>query len=136
MRRYLPRFSLGCLLCVSLLVPPGRAQTITGAVTGTITDPTGSVIPGAHVIAHNIETGVDSVATSDAAGLYRIAFLPIGRYQLTVEASGFGKDTVPPFQLESLQTATFNVKLPGWTRVGDRKRLRCCAHSEHQRRDT
>ncbi len=111
MRRYLPRFSLGCLLCVSLLVPPGRAQTITGAVTGTITDPTGSVIPGAHVIAHNIETGVDSVATSDAAGLYRIAFLPIGRYQLTVEASGFGKDTVPPFQLESLQTATFNVKL-------------------------
>ncbi len=48
---------------------------------------------------------------SDGAGVYRVSFLPIGRYQLTVEANGFGTQTVPPFQLEAVQTATFNVKL-------------------------
>ena len=40
-----------------------------------------------------------------------MSFLPIGRYQLTVQANGFGTQTVPPFQLEAVQTATFNVKL-------------------------
>ena len=52
-----------------------------------------------------------STATSDGAGVYRVSFLPIGRYQLTVQANGFSTQTVPPFQLEALQTATFNVKL-------------------------
>ena len=93
---------------------PALAQTVTGAVTGNVTDPSGAVIPGAKVVAHNLETGVDSTSTTDAAGLYRIAFLPIGRYQVTVEAAGFGQQTVPPFQLEALQTPTFNLKLkPG-----------------------
>ncbi len=87
------------------------AQTVTGGVTGTVTDPSGSVIPGATVTAHNVDTGVNSVATSDAAGLYRIQFLPIGRYNVTVKANGFGEATVPPFQLEALQVPTFNVKL-------------------------
>ncbi len=97
-----------------MCVAPASAQTVTGAVTGNITDPSGAVIPGATVVAHNLETGVDSSTTTDAAGLYRIAFLPIGRYQVTVQAAGFGQQTVPPFELEALQTPTFNLKLtPG-----------------------
>jgi hypothetical protein len=87
------------------------AQHVTGTVTGAVTDPTGGFIPKARVVAHNMDTGVDSIATSDRAGLYRIEFLPIGRYEVTIEAPGFGKQTVPAFQLEALQTATFNVKL-------------------------
>ena len=89
----------------------GYPQTVTGTVTGTVTDQSGAVIPGAKVVALNVDTGVASSANSDAAGVYRVAFLPIGRYQLTVEANGFGKQSVPPFQLEAVQTATFNVKL-------------------------
>ncbi len=88
-----------------------QAQTVTGTLTGIVTDPSGAVIPGAQVVAHNVDTGVDSVAKSDAAGLYRIAFLPIGRYTEAVDASGFGTRTIPAFQLEALQTITFNVKL-------------------------
>ena len=111
MKRTLLRSSVGLLTAILIYGVACHAQTITGAVTGTITDPSGSVIPGAHVTVQNMETGVASNTTSDNAGLYRIAFLPIGRYQLTVEASGFGTDTVPPFQLEALQTDTFNIKL-------------------------
>jgi Carboxypeptidase regulatory-like domain/TonB-dependent Receptor Plug Domain len=102
---------IGTLVAVLMCVAIGRAQTVTGTVTGTITDQTGAVISGAKVVAHNTDTGVDSNATSDSAGVYRVSFLPIGRYQLTVEANGFVKETVPPFQLEAVQTANFNIKL-------------------------
>ena len=98
---------LATLLCA----PAPRAQTVTGGVTGTVTDPSGAVVPAAKVVAHNLDTGVNSAATTNSAGLYNIRFLPIGRYQVSVEATGFGKETVPPFTLEILQTATFNVQM-------------------------
>jgi Carboxypeptidase regulatory-like domain len=67
--------------------------------------------PRANVAAHNMDTGVTSSATSNSAGVYRIGFLPIGRYQVTVVATGFGTQTLPVFQLEALQTASFNLKV-------------------------
>jgi hypothetical protein len=98
-------------LAILLAAPALRAQTVTGSITGTVTDSSGAIVPGAAVIAHNLDTGVDSPTTSNASGLYRIQFLPIGRYQVTVQASGFGTETIPPFSLEIQQTATFNVQL-------------------------
>ena len=96
------------------IVSSVSAQNVQGAVTGNVTDPSGAVIAGAQVVAHNVDTGVDSTAVSDASGLYRISYLPIGRYQITIHANGFGDSRIPPFQLEALQTPTFNVQLrPG-----------------------
>lgn len=92
----------------------GYAQNITGTITGVVTDPTGAVIRGAHVVVHNIDTGVDSQTTSNASGLYRIAYLPIGRYSETVSYEGFGTKNIPEFSLGALQTINFNVTLnPG-----------------------
>lgn len=103
-----------CLTATLTCGALGWAQTVTGTVTGIVTDSSGAVVSGATVVAHNLDTGVDSNATSDAAGSYRISFLPIGPYEVTVTAQGFEKDTVPEFHLEALQTATFNVTLvPG-----------------------
>jgi hypothetical protein len=108
------RILVGYLAAVLICAALGRAQTVTGTVTGTITDPSGAVIAGANVVAHNLDTGVSWTAASDAAGLYRIAYLPIGRYQVAIEAQGFGIKTIPEFHLEALQTDTFNVTLaPG-----------------------
>ncbi|MGC1784989.1 MAG: TonB-dependent receptor [Acidobacteriaceae bacterium] len=87
------------------------AQTVTGGITGEVTDPSGAVVPGAQVVAHNIDTGVDTPTTTNKDGLYRITSLPIGHYTLTVQAPGFNKETVPPFTLEVLQIPTFNVAL-------------------------
>jgi Carboxypeptidase regulatory-like domain/TonB-dependent Receptor Plug Domain len=103
----------GIVIAIAMLlsVPALRAQTVTGTVTGTITDPSSAVLPNAKVVAHNLDTGVDATATTNSAGSYRIEFLPIGRYQVSVEASGFGKETIPPFTLEILQTAKFNVQM-------------------------
>jgi hypothetical protein len=88
-----------------------EAQTVTGAITGTVTDPSGAVVAGAHVVAHNQDTGVNTPTTTNTTGFYRIEFLPIGKYQVTIDAQGFGTQTIPEFKLEVLQTATFNVKL-------------------------
>lgn len=87
------------------------AQSVNAAITGTVTDPSGAVVPGAHVIAHNTSTGVNTEATTNGAGAFRIDFLPIGQYDATVQAPGFNKDSIPVFTLEALQTANFNVKL-------------------------
>ena len=101
----------GIVFAILLGMPFAVAQTVTGTITGTITDQTGAVVAGAKVVAHNVGTGVDSPATTNATGFYRIEFLPIGRYGVTIEAAGFGSKSVPEFQLEVLQTANFNVKL-------------------------
>ena len=105
------RIWIGFVAAVVMCANAGYAQSVTGTITGTITDQSGAVISGAKVVALNVDTGVASTATSDAAGVYRVSFLPVGRYELSAEANGFSKQTVPPFQLEALQTATFNVKL-------------------------
>ncbi len=99
--------AMAALFCAPALL----AQTVTGTITGVVTDASGAVINGASVVARNTETGVGSIVTTNSTGLYRIQFLPIGRYEVTVEAKGFNKETIPAFQLEVLQTATFNVKL-------------------------
>ncbi len=109
--RMLARYAVALLLCTAA----AYAQTVTGTITGLVTDQSGAVIPGATVVARNVDTGVDSPTSTDAAGLYRIGFLPIGRYQVTVEAKGFGTQTVPPFSLEAVQTASFNIKLTAGT---------------------
>jgi hypothetical protein len=95
------------MACVS--IAPG--QSVTGSVTGQVTDPTGAVVSGAHVAVHNLDTGVDTSTTTNPDGLYRIDYLPIGNYQLIVTTNGFNTETLPGFSLEVLQTANFNIKL-------------------------
>ena len=87
------------------------AQVTTGSIAGSVTDASGAVIAHAHVVAHDIDTGVDTSATTNGSGAYNIQFLPIGHYQVSVDATGFEKATIDPFSLEVLQTASFNIKL-------------------------
>ena len=111
MKKNLIQITLAVMFAVLMCIPAAMAQTVTGSIAGTVTDPSGAVVPGAQVVAHNLSTGVDTPTTANATGFYRIEFLPIGRYQVTISANGFNTDTIPPFDLEVLQTATFNVAL-------------------------
>ena len=63
----------------------------TGQVVGTVTDPTGAVIPGAKVTVKSVTTQVARAATTSAAGLYGVTSLMPGQYDVTVEASGFAR---------------------------------------------
>src|ERR1700684_3313875 len=94
------RMWVGSLIAVMLCVATGAAQTVTGAVTGTVTDPSGAVLPGATVVAINTATSVQTAAKTNSGGVYSIRFLPIGTYQVEVIAEGFNKVTLPQFKLE------------------------------------
>ncbi len=100
-------WALTALTCVSL----AAGQNVTGTIAGEVTDPSGADVAGASVVAQSLDTGVATSTTTNGTGVFRIEFLPIGRYQVTVEANGFEKATVPPFSLEVQQTANFNVRL-------------------------
>ena len=52
------------LMCVSIT----QAQSVTGAVTGTVTDPSDAAVVGAHVVVHNLDTGVDSPTKTNSTG--------------------------------------------------------------------
>jgi hypothetical protein len=64
-------------------------QAVGASLNGQITDSTGAVIPGATIIAKNVDTGLAQTVTSSGQGLYRIAPLPPGSYDITVQATGF-----------------------------------------------
>lgn len=69
------------------------AQVETGRITGTVTDPTGAVIPGAKVMIKSVSTGTERESTTDEKGGYAFTNLLPGVWELTVEASGFAKWT-------------------------------------------
>ena len=79
------------VLGVSLLcVPRSSAQSITtGDVTGTVTDPTGAVVPGASLTLTNAATNGSKQVTTSGDGTYRFAFVDPGNYKLVISAKGF-----------------------------------------------
>ena len=105
------RLALGFGLTIMTFIPSALGQSVNGSIAGEVTDPSGAVVSGAHIEAHNLDTGVDTTTSTNSTGAFHIDFLPIGNYQVTVQASGFSTETLPPFGLEVLQTANFNVKL-------------------------
>ena len=111
MRRQLVRYFVGFSLAAFFLTSAALGQTVTGAITGQVTDPSGAVIVGANVTAVNVGTSVKTVTQTNASGAYTIRFLPIGTYTVTVEATGFTTQQVSPFALEIDQTAKINASL-------------------------
>lgn len=82
--------SLLAALWLSLsLAAVAMAQTGASRITGTVTDSTGAVVPGAKVIAKDEATGVSYTQQTTGAGLYAFPSLPAGVYTITVEMSGF-----------------------------------------------
>lgn len=87
------------------------AQTITGSITGTVTDPTGAVVPGARVVATNIGTNLTYPGSSNEAGIYNLLFLPPGAYKLTVELSGFKTAALADLRILGNQASRVDVAL-------------------------
>jgi hypothetical protein len=103
----LPAF---CALTL-LVAQTARSQTITGAITGTVTDPSGAVAPNVKVTATNVDTNQAHSTMTNSAGVYNLLFLPIGNYNVTAEAPGFKKTVLGPFRLEVNQTARVDVNM-------------------------
>ena len=105
------RWMAGCCAVTLLCLTSALGQTVTGSITGLVTDPSGAVVAGATVTAENVGTEVKTSAKTNEAGVYTIRFLPIGTYTMTIDAAGFATDHIAPFPLEIDQTIKFDVAL-------------------------
>src|ERR1700690_1035173 len=77
------------LILILLAAVSLSAQTFRGTILGTVTDPSGAVLPGAKVIVKNTGTGLERTTETSADGSYSLPELPIGTYSVTVTLSGF-----------------------------------------------
>ncbi|MGH9844924.1 MAG: carboxypeptidase regulatory-like domain-containing protein, partial [Blastocatellia bacterium] len=68
-----------------------KGQTIAGRISGTVTDASGSVIPGAQVTVTNVTTNLSRAVTTDERGSYVVTNLPVGAYSVSAERQGFKK---------------------------------------------
>jgi len=80
---------VGAGLLATVLSQPLHAQVLYGSVSGTVSDPSGAVIPAVQVTIVNDTTGFTRTGTTESAGYYRLLDLPEGTYTLTASASGF-----------------------------------------------
>jgi carboxypeptidase family protein len=109
------RIRMALLIVAGLLMacsPVSFAQTAgTGALTGTVTDPSGAVIPNVTVTAISVDTGQARTATTGTDGTYKISLLPPGNYRVTFEASGFKPVEIPSATVTVTETAVLDRAL-------------------------
>jgi len=99
-------------LLISLLLSAcAYAQSDRGTINGIILDPTGGDVAGAHIEAVNQATQVKYTASSDQAGLYSLPQIPVGRYDFSVQATGFSRYLRKNIEISVAQTVTLNVTL-------------------------
>lgn len=90
---------------------PLLSQTTNGLMTGLVTDPSGAVIPGAHVNAINQGTGLLRPSVTDSQGRYLIMQLSPGTYEISVKSQGFATEIRQNVHLDVNQSVTLDFKL-------------------------
>jgi hypothetical protein len=91
------------------------AQSSTGSMSGTVTDPNGAAVPDAKVIATNSTSGAKLETRTSDAGLYVFPRLPVGVYDIEVERTGFKRTNHPGIEIRIATRQELDLKLE----VGD-----------------
>jgi len=99
------------LMLLLLSLPPAMAQSGRGTVTGLVKDASGGVVPGAEVVIKNIESGLEMNTQTTEAGVYRIPYVPPGKYLITVTMTGFKKAVRENVDILVTQTVTADFTL-------------------------
>ena len=107
------RFTFGfCLLAALLLMAPGlSAQQVTGEIQGTVTDASGSPLPGVTVITKNQDTGISRTVITDASGSYHAKALQAGTYEVTATLEGLQTMRQANVRVYTAQTQDINIQM-------------------------
>ncbi|MGD0890938.1 MAG: TonB-dependent receptor [Terracidiphilus sp.] len=108
--------SVAALVCMTLgfalaAMGQGASTFDTGTIIGSVSDPTGAVIPHASVTITNTGTGIVTPATTGDNGLFTVPALPFGTYTVSASANQFGKAASKTFVLNVGATARVDLKL-------------------------
>ncbi|MFZ0908076.1 MAG: TonB-dependent receptor [Candidatus Acidiferrales bacterium] len=77
-----------------LFAIPSFAQVTTGSISGSVIDQTGAAVAGATVTAKNTQTGAPEVTQTNDTGYFKLGFLPVGTYDITISKSGFRNEKI------------------------------------------
>jgi hypothetical protein len=94
-----------------LAITPMYAQTVLGTITGRVTDASGAAVTNANVAATNTGTNIDFRTKTNESGNYVLQQLPVGVYDLTIEATGFRRYIRHKIELNVAQTLTLDANL-------------------------
>ena len=112
MYKYLFLLLLICtILTLMFASSTAWAQATTGSIIGTVTDPSGAVVPSGNVTATNTQTGITYKGQTDQSGNYVIHALPPGVYKVQVDKSGFESAAVQDATLVIDQRLLLNFQL-------------------------
>jgi carboxypeptidase family protein/TonB-dependent receptor-like protein len=106
------KISAFSLFLLALCGPVAAQSTAAnGSIEGTITDPSGGVLPGVTVTVTNVDTGAERSVVTNELGLYRAPLLPLGTYRVVAELQGFKKFEQTGVPLSVGQTQVVNATL-------------------------
>src|SRR5215813_3560470 len=111
-----PRFNfltimIASLFALALVASVFGQQAATATIEGVVTDPNNAAVPGAKVTIKNVDTGMKREITTDASGIYRIAALPPGAYEISAGAEGFTENKYGSVTLTVGQKLNLDLKL-------------------------
>src|ERR1035438_480270 len=105
-----------CALCALLLLTAGLgySQAVNATLLGTVTDSSGAIVPNAKVTLTEVNTGTNRTCQTNESGNYTFPDMAPGQYAVTVEVSGFKKETRKDIALVVNSSTRIDVQLtPG-----------------------
>jgi hypothetical protein len=104
---------LVAILLVTLCAPAAFAQFDSGTILGSVKDPQGSFVPSAPVVLKNLDTGVSVQTNTDASGNYQFVTVHVGRYEVSVAATGFqpAKASEVELKVNARQRVDFTLRV-------------------------
>jgi hypothetical protein len=99
------------ILSMLMIASTASAQFDRGSISGTVTDQSGGVVPGATVTVVSLQTGAERVAVTDSSGFYTFPNLTAGRYSISAELTGFKRIVQDSIQLDAASASTRDFTL-------------------------
>jgi hypothetical protein len=108
--------SFTVLLCALFFLGTGAPEAVaqapgTGAISGTVLDPSGAVVPNAQVSVVNESTGFSRALATASDGLFRATLMPPGSYSIEIRAQGFGTQTLQSVRVFASEITTVEIRL-------------------------
>ena len=104
-------FAIASIVMSLFGVSPLWPQTATGRIVGTVSDPSGALIPGASINVTSVNTQVTYETITNEQGFYQVSLLPIGTYIVTGNMPGFQKAVTKPEKLEINQSLRVDMRM-------------------------